>query len=115
MCHGPAIFKGIVDKEGKPIIAEKSITGFTREAEYTMDVMKFLNSWDRPLIDDWAEQLGAKCEYASLVVALLILADVRGAGIWDDFIVKENRLVTGQNPQSARSAAYATLHAFEAL
>jgi D-lactate dehydratase len=118
VCHGPAIFPGIIDNEtGKSIVHGKSITGFTREAEYTMDVMKFLNSWDRPLVDDWAEQLGAKCEciFPKPSFSVLTVADVRGAGVWDDYHVKENRLITGQNPQSAASTAYAALHTFEGL
>lgn len=65
VCHGAAILPGVVGEDGKPIAAGKTVTGFTREAEYTMDVMKFLNTWNRPLIDDWCEQLGAKCKMSS--------------------------------------------------
>lgn len=42
-------------------------------------------------------------------------SDVRPAGVWEDFVVKDGRLVSGTNPQSARSAAYAAVHAFDTL
>ena len=41
--------------------------------------------------------------------------DERGAGVWDDFHVVDGRLVTGQNPQSAKSTAKAVVEAFEKL
>jgi hypothetical protein len=61
-CHGEAIFPGVIDAEtGKSIINGKSITGFTTEAEYDMHIMDPIRSWGEPLIDEWAEKLGAKC------------------------------------------------------
>ena len=41
--------------------------------------------------------------------------DTRADGVWDDYQVVDGRLVTGQNPQSARSTAKAALEAFEKL
>jgi putative intracellular protease/amidase len=41
--------------------------------------------------------------------------DVRGAGVWDDYHVVDGRLVTGMNPQSAKSTAKAALEVFEKL
>jgi putative intracellular protease/amidase len=41
--------------------------------------------------------------------------DVRPAGVWDDFHFTDGRLVTGTNPQSARSTAKAALEIFESL
>lgn len=41
--------------------------------------------------------------------------DERSAGVWDDFHIIDGRLVTGQNPQSARSTAVAVVEAFEKL
>jgi D-lactate dehydratase len=66
VCHGEAIFPGVVDtKTGEPIIKGKTITGFTTEAEYDMHLMDAINSWKEPLIDQWAEKLGAKCEFSA--------------------------------------------------
>lgn len=61
-CHGEAIFPGIIDSTtGKSVIAGKTITGFTTQAEYDMHVMDPIRSWGEPLVDEWAEKLGAKC------------------------------------------------------
>jgi len=102
VCHGEAIFPGVIDRAtGKSIIAGKTITGFTTEAEYDMHLMDPIRSWNEPLIDEWADKLGAKY--------------VRANGVWDDFHVADGRLVTGMNPQSARSTAKAALEIFEKL
>jgi putative intracellular protease/amidase len=64
VCHGPAIFPGIIDKKtGKSIIEGKTITGFTTEGEEVMGLMDTLRSWKEPLVDETAEQLGAKCTF----------------------------------------------------
>lgn len=102
VCHGEAIFPGVIDKAtGKSIIAGKTITGFTTQAEYDMHIMDIIRGWNEPLIDEWAEKLGAK--YA------------RPDGVWDDFHIVQGRLVTGTNPQSAKSTAKAALEVFEKL
>ena len=70
-CHGEAIYPGIIDpKTGKSIIAGREITGFTTEAEYDMHVMEPIRSWGEPLIDEWAEKLGAKCELARSTICM---------------------------------------------
>lgn len=51
----------------------------------------------------------------SFHIALLTSLDVRSAGIWDDYHVVDGRLVTGQNPASARSTAEAAVEVFEKL
>jgi hypothetical protein len=67
-CHGEAIFPGVVDlATGKSIIAGKTITGFTTQAESDMHIMDVIRSWNEPLIDEWAEKLGAKCMSSSLL------------------------------------------------
>jgi len=102
VCHGGAIFPGIIDPEtGKSIIAGKTITGFTTEAENDMGIMDTIRTWKEPLMDEWAEKLGAKY--------------VRADGVWDDFHIADGRLVTGMNPQSAHSTAKAALEVFEKL
>ncbi|WZH50380.1 Glyoxalase 3 [Fusarium acuminatum] len=46
---------------------------------------------------------------------LLVLAQPRAPGIWNDFHIVDGRLVTGQNPTSAESTARATVAVFETL
>ncbi|KAH8659992.1 class I glutamine amidotransferase-like protein [Xylariales sp. PMI_506] len=102
VCHGPAIFAGILDRStNEPLIKGKRITGFTSEAEDTMKITEELKSWNSELVEDLAKRLGATYE--------------RSAGIWDDFHVVDGRLITGQNPASAASTAVAVVDAFEKL
>ncbi|KAF7503394.1 hypothetical protein GJ744_003916 [Endocarpon pusillum] len=102
VCHGPAIYAGIIDPTtSKSIIHGRTITGFTTQAEYDMHVMDALRKWNEPLIDEWAEKLGAKY--------------VRSDGVWDDFHVADDRVVTGMNPQSAKATAEAAVAVFERL
>ncbi|KAK9490616.1 class I glutamine amidotransferase-like protein [Lipomyces doorenjongii] len=91
VCHGPALFANLLDPAtNEAIIKGKTITGFTTEAEITMGIMEELQPW-----------LGANYTQAQ--------------GIWDDHHVVDGRLVTGQNPASARSTAQAAVEAFEKL
>ncbi|KAI1113749.1 class I glutamine amidotransferase-like protein [Nemania sp. NC0429] len=102
VCHGPAIFANIVDTAtGEPLIKGKTITGFTSEAETTMKIMEELRGWGKELVEELAARLGATYK--------------RSEGVWDDFHVVDGRLVTGQNPASARSTAEAVVEAFEKL
>lgn len=102
VCHGAAIFPGVIDPStNKSVIHGKTITGFTTQGEYDMHIMDTIRSWGEPLIDEWAERLGAKYE--------------RAPGVWDDFHITDGRLVTGMNPASARSTAEAAVAAFEKL
>ncbi|RKU41521.1 hypothetical protein DL546_004488 [Coniochaeta pulveracea] len=102
VCHGPAIFAGVVDlATGAPLIKGREITGFTTEAEDTMGIMAELRTWGNPMVEELAEQLGAKYS--------------RSTDIWDDYHVVDGRLVTGQNPASAASTARAVVEVFEKL
>jgi D-lactate dehydratase len=78
VCHGPAIFAGVVDPAtGEHIIKGKEITGFTTEAEDVMDWMVDIKSWGSELVEDVAKRLGAKCEFCLLTkqmrMAMLIM------------------------------------------
>ncbi|GAM43460.1 hypothetical protein TCE0_050r18292 [Talaromyces pinophilus] len=99
VCHGPAIFTNMIDRStGEPLIKGKRVTGFTTEAEYTMNIMDDLRSWKSEMVEEVATRL-----------------DERSAGIWDDFHVVDGRLVTGQNPASAKSTAEAVVEVFDKL
>ena len=82
-----------------------------------MGIMDPIRSWGEPLIDEWAEKLGAKCKHdlRERDPMLTEMADTRSADVWGDFVVADGRIVTGQNPQSARSAARAALAAWQNL
>ncbi|ORX40717.1 class I glutamine amidotransferase-like protein [Kockovaella imperatae] len=101
VCHGGAIFKGIKDKDGKPIIAGKNVTGFTTKGEEEEGVLDTIKSWNRPTIEASAKDLGANY--------------VSPAGPWDDFTQTDGNLVTGANPASATSTAKAAVAVWEKL
>lgn len=86
VCHGVAGLMNIKDENGNYLIKDKQITGFTTSEEIIAGkarIVPFLNQK---------------------------LAESRGA-IWikkrfySDFAIKDGRIITGQNPFSARSVA----------
>jgi putative intracellular protease/amidase len=92
VCHGPAALTGALAEDGTPLVAGRRITGFTNDEERAAgvdDVVPFL------LADRLAE-LGGRYEQADS---------------FTQHVVTDGRLVTGQNPQSARAAAKAVLEA----
>lgn len=102
VCHGGAIFPGVLDPETKkPIISGKRVTGFTTKGEEEEGVLDTIKSWDRPTIE--ASAAGAGAHYVS------------PPGPWDSFAITDGRLVTGANPASAHKTAEEVVKAFDAL
>ena len=87
VCHGPAIFHGVVDlATGEPLIKGKTITGFTTEAEVTMGIMTELRAWNSPMVEELAEQLGAQCKFpraqSPVLVFQMLIPLIRQALCW---------------------------------
>ena len=102
VCHGGAIFPGILDKEsGKSVIGGKKVTGFTTKWEEEEGVLDRIKSWNRPTIEASAASSGAQY--------------VNPPGPRDSFAVTDGRLVTGANPASAHETAVEAVKAFDAL
>ncbi|KAI1843221.1 hypothetical protein JX265_012205 [Neoarthrinium moseri] len=102
VCHGGAIFPGIIDEHtGKSIIAGKKVTGFTTKGEEEEGVLDTIKSWHRPTIESSASSAGA--QYIS------------PPGPWDVFTQTDGRIVTGANPASAQMTAKAAIAAFDEL
>ncbi|TKA76738.1 hypothetical protein B0A49_02708 [Cryomyces minteri] len=102
VCHGGAIFPGIIDPStNKSIIAGKKVTGFTTQGEEEEGVLDTIKSWHRPTIEAAAKDAGA--EY------------VAPPGPWADFAYVDGRIVTGANPASAHSTAVRCVEAFDKL
>lgn len=92
VCHGPLIFNSMKDpKTGKPLVENKTITGFTDAGEKDMNLESIITSRGLLTIESMAKNLGAN--YKS------------PAGNWDDFSYTDGRVVTGVNPASAFSTA----------
>jgi putative intracellular protease/amidase len=86
VCHGPAGLLPITLSNGEKLLADKSVTGFTREEEIdygTIDKVPFLME----------ESLTRSAARFSKVQP------------WGEFVVVDGRVITGQNPASAKNVA----------
>lgn len=86
VCHGPAGLLPIQLSNGKSLLEDKKVTGFTREEEIdfaTIDKIPFLLE----------ESLTRKAAQFSKVQP------------WHVFVIEDNRVITGQNPASAHLVA----------
>ncbi|MGC4051238.1 MAG: hypothetical protein QM757_17900 [Paludibaculum sp.] len=102
VCHGPAIMPGILDsKTGKSIIEGKTVTGFTLEGELIFAILDKLRTDGVLPIVEAVTNVGAY--YSSPMNA------------FDDYSITCGRVVTGVNPQSARSAAERCVRLFDSL
>ncbi|OAQ58329.1 chaperone protein HSP31 [Pochonia chlamydosporia 170] len=102
VCHGGAIFPGIIDPStSKSIISGKKVTGFTTRGEEEEGVLDTIKSWDRPTIESSAASAGATY--------------VSPPGPWDAFAISDGRIVTGANPASATATAEEVLKVFRTL
>jgi putative intracellular protease/amidase len=92
VCHGPAALTQAKYRSGTPVVKGRELTAFTNEeeAEAKLDaLMPFL-------LEDKLRSLGAK---------------LRVAPKWQDHVVVDENLITGQNPQSSRTIAEAVIKA----
>jgi putative intracellular protease/amidase len=90
VCHGPAGLLNIQKVDGSYLIAGKKVAGFTNEEEAAVGLTKVVPY----LLADALSQRGAIHQPAAM---------------WAKQVVTDGRLVTGQNPQSARGVADAVL------
>ena len=90
VCHGPAGLVNIKLSNGKYLVDGKKINAFTNEEESAVkltDVVPFL-------LENKLKERGAKFEKS---------------GLWQNHMVTDQRVITGQNPQSAKSVGKAIL------
>ncbi|NQN68069.1 type 1 glutamine amidotransferase domain-containing protein [Streptococcus suis] len=84
VCHGVAGLLPIKDEAGQPLIAGKVVTGFTNQEEElngTADLVPFLT-------ESALREKGAKVEIGTA---------------FSSVVRQDDRILTGQNPQSARA------------
>ncbi|KAK5087608.1 plasma membrane heat shock protein [Exophiala xenobiotica] len=102
VCHGGAIFPGVVNPvTNHSIVVGKRITGFTTKGEEEQGVLQTIRRWDRMTVEEAAAKAGG--EY------------VGPPGPWDSFTRTDGRVVTGANLASARDTAVAAVKAFDEL
>lgn len=86
VCHAPGVLRHVKDIHGKPLIAGKSVTGFTNTEEAAVgltDIVPFL-------VEDMLKANGGN--YSK-------------AGDWQVHVEVDGLLVTGQNPSSSEKTA----------
>ncbi|WP_426477395.1 type 1 glutamine amidotransferase domain-containing protein [Chryseobacterium sp. CBSDS_008] len=90
VCHGPAGLVNIKLNNGKYLVDGKKINAFTNEEESEVKLTNFVPF----LLEDKLKERGAKFEKS---------------GLWQNHVVTDQRVITGQNPQSAKSVGEAIL------
>jgi putative intracellular protease/amidase len=96
VCHGPAGLIAAQRANGQPVVAGHRVTGFTNaeeDAAQLSDAMPFL-------LQDKLTELGATFIPSPM---------------WNDHVVIDGKLITGQNPQSGRSTAEALVKALKGI
>ncbi|QPB85939.1 type 1 glutamine amidotransferase domain-containing protein [Pseudoalteromonas rubra] len=88
VCHGPAALLPITLSNGELLIADKSVTCFTREEEIDFGTIS-----DIPFLLE--EAIARKA------------AQYRKVQPWQELVVEGARLITGQNPASAHAVGVA--------
>ncbi|WP_228375764.1 type 1 glutamine amidotransferase domain-containing protein [Chryseobacterium taiwanense] len=90
VCHGPAGLVNIKLNNGKYLVDGKKINAFTNEEESEVKLINVVPF----LLEDKLKERGAKFEKS---------------GLWQNHVVSDQRVITGQNPQSAKSVGEAIL------
>lgn len=90
VCHGPAGLVNIKLDNGKYLVDGKKINAFTNEEESEVKLTNVVPF----LLEDKLKERGAKFEKS---------------GLWQNHVVTDQRVITGQNPQSAKSVGEAIL------
>jgi putative intracellular protease/amidase len=102
VCHGPAIFPGVIDaKTGKSIIEGKTVTGFTIEGELIFNILDKMRADKVVPIVEAVEAVGAF--YSTSI------------NPFDDYSIASGRIVTGTNPESGRSTAERIVRVFDSM
>ena len=90
VCHGPAGFLPVTLSNGDKLLANKSVTGFTREEEIDYGTID-----DAPFLLE--ESLARNAARYNKVQP------------WGVLVIEDGRLITGQNPASAHGVAEAVV------
>ncbi|NQZ31813.1 MAG: type 1 glutamine amidotransferase domain-containing protein [Oceanospirillaceae bacterium] len=94
VCHGPAALLPITLDSGEKLLASKSVTGFTREEEIDYNTIN-----DIPFLLE-----------ESLARTAALYSKVQP---WGEFVIEDNRVITGQNPTSAHAVGEALIKSLQ--
>jgi putative intracellular protease/amidase len=95
VCHGPAGLAGAVRADGKPLVADRKVTGFTNAEEEAVGLSKVVPF----LLESKLRDLGGVFE---------------SGGDWQPHAVQDGHLITGQNPMSSELVGEKILAALKA-
>ncbi|KAK6841203.1 hypothetical protein PG989_010239 [Apiospora arundinis] len=95
VCHGPAVFTNVTLPDGTPLLKGKEATGFSNEEEDQAQMTK----WMPFMLEDKIKQAGGNYKKADAAWGPLVLS------------VDGGKLITGQNPASAKGVGEAILKA----
>ncbi|MET3684071.1 putative intracellular protease/amidase [Alkalibacillus flavidus] len=95
VCHGPAGLVNATYEDGTPIVKGKNVTAFTDSEEKEMQ----LDAHMPFMLESKLREKGANFEHGDN---------------WSDYSVRDNNIITGQNPQSSGSTAERVIRAIEA-
>ena len=90
VCHGPGVFRHVTDADGEPLVSGCDVTGFTNTEEEAVQLDKVVPF----LVEDMLEANGGQ---------------YRCGEDWESHVVRDGKLVTGQNPASSEETAKAVL------
>lgn len=90
VCHAPAVLKTVTAPDGSPLVRGRRITGFTNEEEDKVGLTKVVPF----LLEDELTRQGA---------------DFSKAAAFAPHVVRDGKLITGQNPASSAPAAEALI------
>lgn len=90
VCHGPAVLKHPLTEAGLPLIAGKNVTGFSNQEEELAGLTQIVPF----LVEDMLKANGAVYHCAQP---------------WQNHVLVDGLLVTGQNPASSQATAAAVL------
>jgi putative intracellular protease/amidase len=86
VCHGPAGLIGARLSDGTPVLADRRVNGFTNAEERAAGMTHVVPF----LLEDSLRQAGGRFE---------------AGGVFQNFMVEDRGLITGQNPASADAVA----------
>ncbi|EZP51668.1 type 1 glutamine amidotransferase domain-containing protein [Sphingomonas sp. RIT328] len=86
VCHAPGALRHVKAADGTPLVAGRTVTGFTNSEEAAVGLTEVVPF----LVEDMLRDHGA---------------DYRHGADWQSYVVADGRLVTGQNPASSAEAA----------
>lgn len=95
VCHAPGVLRGVLAKDGTPLVKGRKVTGFTNTEEEAAQLTKVVPF----LVEDMLVENGGVYS--------------KGPD-WKPYVVTDGKLITGQNPASSELAAQGVLAQLQA-